>query len=239
VRIRSGDTIEWSLPGKTHAIVSAASAPSTTGQCPAPRAFSGDRSDFTGPLPFAPSGVFSLGPLEDRGLSLVKGACPSGRTPAIVDGVALCALGPAFTTMDDTWADPNTDGVFIRLLWNRVQTAPGPANSSFDFSDLDREISQAVRYGKLYSLAIKAGNEGTPDWIFTNGVKRLALQDGGDASETRACGPKMTLGSPTDPKFEKLYFDMLTAVAAHIRSRADWFRALAYIKPSGANLFSH
>jgi hypothetical protein len=25
----------------------------------------------------------------------------------------------------------------------------------------------------------------------------------------------------------------------HIKSRADWYRALAYIKPSGANLFTH
>ncbi len=35
------------------------------------------------------------------------------------------------------------------------------------------------------------------------------------------------------------YFDMLSKVAARIRARADWYRALAYIKPAGANLFSH
>ncbi len=40
-------------------------------------------------------------------------------------------------------------------------------------------------------------------------------------------------------KTQKHYFDLLTRVAEHIRSRADWYRVLAYIKPSGANLLSH
>jgi hypothetical protein len=142
--------------------------------------------------------------------------------------------------MEETWADPNNTGVFIRLLWNRVQIAPGTADASFDFTDLDREIGQAVRHGKLYSLSIKSGNQGTPEWIFANGVTRLALQDGGSDNELNsACGPRMSLGSPTDAAFQKHYFDMLSKVAARIRARADWYRALAYIKPAGANLFSH
>ena len=131
--------------------------------------------------------------------------------------------------------------MFIRLCRNRVQIAPGTADSSFDFRDLEREIAQAVKHGKLYSLAIKAGSEGTPAWIFKNGVTPLALQDAGSDNERTpgSCGPRMTLGSPTDPAFQKHYFDMLTKVADRIRARADWFRALAYIKPAGANLFSH
>jgi len=255
LRIRSGDTVEWTLSARTSAIVTAAGAPSATDACPTPRAFAaGDPDDFTGPLPFAPSGIFSLGPLEDRGLRVQTTPCPGGRSPVSVGGRYLCATGAPLTTMDDTWANPSNTGVFIRLLWNRLQVAPGTADSSFDFTDLDREIGQAVRYGKLYSLAIKAGNDGTPDWIFSTnangrgragsggGVTRLVLQDGGsgpDRRDARACGPRMSLGSPTDPMFEQRYFEMLSKVAAHIRARADWFRALAYVKPSGANLFSH
>ena len=49
----------------------------------------------------------------------------------------------------------------------------------------------------------------------------------------------MTLGNPTEIAYQNRYFDLLRKVAAHIKSRADWYRALAYIKPSGANLFTH
>ncbi len=70
------------------------------------------------------------------------------------------------------------------------------------------------------------------------GVPRLSLQDG-DGRGGRTCGAPMDLGSPTDPNYQKHYFDLLTKVAARIRARSDWYRALAYIKPSGANLVSH
>jgi hypothetical protein len=240
--IRRGDTVEWKFSARTQAVVAADGGAATAGACPLPRAFSTtDAAAFAGPNPFAPSGVFSLAPLEDAGLRIVRGNCPGGRGAAGSNGESLCGGGPPLTTMPETWADPNNTGVFVRLLWNRLQLAPGAADASFNFTDLDREITQAVKHGKLYSLAIKAGNEGTPAWLFTNGVTPLALQDGGSDNEKPAnsCGPRMTLGSPTDPAFQKHYFAMLTKVAAHIRGRADWFRALAYIKPSGANLFSH
>jgi len=242
VTIKSGDTIEWTFTSRRQAVVAAQSEAAATNACPVPRAFDArNPAAFAGPASFAPGGVFSLAPLEDRGLQLVRGSCPGGRSQASANGQTLCNNGPALTTMEDTWADPNNTGVFIRLLWNMVQIAPGTADSSFDFRDLDREVSQAVRHGKLYSLAIKAGHDGTPDWIFNNGVTRLNLQDNGNGPErgSGVCGVKMTLGSPTDPAYQKLYFDMLTKVAAHLRSRADWYRALAYVKPSGANLFSH
>src|SRR4030095_3699501 len=94
-------------------------------------------------------------------------------TPS-VNGQYLCATGPAFTTMEETWADGSNVGVFIRLLWNRVQPRPGTDGSRFDWSYLEREIDQAVRHGKVYSLAIKAGVDGTPDWIFTGATQSTA-----------------------------------------------------------------
>lgn len=251
--IRRGDTVEWQLSSRRQAVVAAAGPAPSTGVCPVPRAFAtSDGTLVAAPLPFAPSGIFSLAPLEDSGLAVNAGRCPGGRGLTI-DGRTLCANGPPLTTMEETWADESNTGVFIRLLWNMVQKAPGTDDANFDFSDLDREVSQAVRHGKLYSLAIKAGQEGTPDWIFSTdrngrpragnggGVTRLTLQDQGSGPERRtdSCGPRMDLGSPTDEAFEARYFAMLAKVAAHLRARADWYRALAYIKPSGANLFSH
>ncbi len=49
----------------------------------------------------------------------------------------------------------------------------------------------------------------------------------------------MELGSPADPNYRLHYFNLLKAAARHIRERNAWYRALAYVKPSGANLFSH
>jgi len=63
--------------------------------------------------------------------------------------------------------------------------------------------------------------------------------DGGSNLETGKCGSPMKLGNPTEAQYQAFYFEMLSAVATHLKMRADRYRALAYIKPSGANLFTH
>ena len=110
----------------------------------------------------------------------------------------LCRGGAYGATMNATWQDSSLTGVFIRLLWSELQKAPGTADSSFDFTVLDREMNQAVKNGKVFSLSIKAGDDGTPLWLFTNGVTALSLQDSGSDGEAAACGSKMTLGNPTE-----------------------------------------
>lgn len=247
LRIKDGDTVEWHFSKQANSIVAAASE-STAGSCPTPLVYDpNDQDNFTGPVPLAPSGIFTLGPLE-RGLRAERGRCSFGRPVAIAGNNVLCGSGSSYATMDTTWRDPNLTGVFIRLLWSDVHKAP----NTFDFTVLDRELDKAVRNGKLYLLGFKAGSTGTPDWIFSTntdggarpnkggGVTRLHLQDMGDEPEgRRSCGTPMDLGSPTDAMYQKHYFAMLTKVAEHIRTRSDWYRALAYIKPSGANLFTH
>ena len=69
-----------------------------------------------------------------------------------------------------------------------MQIGPGTADASFDFTILDREVGKAVKNGKLYSLAIKAGDDGTPAWLFTNGVTALTLQDSGSFTASIAGG---------------------------------------------------
>jgi hypothetical protein len=46
------------------------------------------------------------------------------------------------------------------------------------------------------------------------------------------------LGNPTDEAYQKLWGNLLEQVATFVKSRADWYRALAYFKISGANLLS-
>lgn len=144
--------------------------------------------------------------------------------------------------------------------WNQLEPADCTSanlTTCWDWSVVDREIQAAVDHGKQYSLTIKAGDDGTPDWLFTTdppvdplvnpvgavragptgGVTRLFLRDSGN--DTGGCGQEMYLGNPTDTvHYQPQYFDMLTALATHVKSRSDWYRALAYVKPSGANLQS-
>ncbi|NCG18257.1 MAG: hypothetical protein GWP91_04495 [Rhodobacterales bacterium] len=143
--------------------------------------------------------------------------------------------------MDATWSAPGITGVFIRLRWNQVQTGPG----QYDWSILDREVQRAVDAGKQYSIGVKAGKKGTPDWIFTSGgVERLRFQDWGssatlDCKKKPCCGYHLDLGSPSDDEYRKQYFGMLDALGSHLQEDASWFRALAMVKPSGMNFLTH
>jgi hypothetical protein len=240
VTIASGDTVEWTLNGPADSIIPVNWDGVSSGVCSAIKPYSAtDPNDLTGPMPLAVSGIFSLSPI-DLGFAVVPATsiCAGGLPPAAAAGSqALCRGAQSGATMDVTWQDPSLTGVFIRLLWKDVQIAPGTADASFDFTILDREVNKAVKNGKVYSLAIRAGDDGTPSWLFANGVTALQLQDSGD--DTEGCGTRMTLGTPTEIAYQNRYYDLLRKVAAHIKSRADWYRALAYIKPSGANLQTH
>jgi len=140
--------------------------------------------------------------IETRGAP--NPSCDYLSSPIKVGNQYLCDTGLPYATMDWTWQNPNLTGVFIRLRWDEVNPRPGV----YDWTAMDREIEKAVRQGKLYSLSFKAGSKGTPQWIFdpaiagANVVKRLTFQDDDDEN---GCGVVMTLGSPADPNFRKLY----------------------------------
>ena len=138
-----------------------------------------------------------------------------------------------YATGDETWQSPSITGVFIRPRWDDVHLGPG----QFNWAQIDQEIDKAVRNGKVFSLGFKAGVKGTPPWIF-DPAKTDAVVTRLDFG-FRSDGKPAYYGSPTDANFRKHYFDLLKATAAHLRERNAWYRALAYIKPSGANLFTH
>ena len=246
--IRSGDTVRWEQLTRTDSIIPADGEQGYPALCTSRKAYNpSDPNEFTGPLPVAPSGVFTLSPLG-MGFIEATGTCAGNTTPIEVgdNGKVLCRGGEYQATADATWKSPNVAGVFVRPLWSDVNPEPGV----FDFTVLEREMEQAVANGKLFSLGIKAGKDGTPDWIFSTdtddtprdggggGVVRLHLQDVHNNS-TEGCGVRMDLGNPTSLSYRQLYLAMMAEVAAFIKTRADWYRALAYIKLSGANQVSH
>jgi len=237
--VKSGDVVRWELSDPTDSIIPATWSGKFPAICSTPKPYDpSDPNDFTGPMIQAASGIFSISPVM-LGSVVEQGGCSAGAVGAQVGNAYLCkGAGRYQETMDATWENPYLTGVFIRLLWKDVQIAPGTADSSFDFTVLDREIDKAVKHGKLYALAFKAGDDGTPEWIFSSGVTRLHLRDAGSDDDV-GCGNAMDLGDPTEAAYRVHYRDLLEKVAARIKGRADWYRALAYIKPSGANLVSH
>ena len=78
-------------------------------------------------------------------------------------------------------------------------------------------------------MGFKAGKSGTPLWLYSDlGLPLYKFDQLG-------CATEMTLADPTDPLYADRYADFLRAVGAHIRLNPAHFRALADVKPSGAN----
>jgi hypothetical protein len=257
LHIRDGDVVTWHFFDRTNAIIPVtrpvpdlpiAVPARTSGLVPKPYfANSVDPNGFAGPMPIAPGGIFALNPNPgDPGLAESPSACGGFENRGQVGGLRLCASAAGGAVMDATWNDPSITGVFLRLAWNDVN----PQDGVYDWSALDLEIDKAVAHGKLYSVSVEAGADGTPDWIFSSGwypvghprtgrVRRLTLQDQSSQPEhPERCGVEMDLGSPTDSEYAAYYFAMLRELATHLKQRVDRYRALAYIKPSGANLFT-
>jgi hypothetical protein len=254
---QSGDRIVWNLSSRTDAIVPVTWSGNWPVPCSTPHPWSATAPNgIEGPLPAAETGVYALSPVPSSenpdalGFISQAGPCPVGTEVAHLTDY-LCRSGEPYATAPSTWSDPNIDGVFIRLSWSHVE--PSDCNAThptcWNWANLDRELDAAVAHGKTYSISVKAGHDGTPDWLFTTdhddtprpgpngGVRRLHLQDSGN--DTPRCGPPMDLGDPTELAYRTQYFDMLTALAGHLQTRSDWYRALAAVKPSGANLESH
>jgi hypothetical protein len=242
--IHDGDTVKWQFSARSDAIIPVNPIDSLTVSCSAYKPYDPtDPNEFTGPMSRAASGIFTLGPDGPGFVIDTVGAanpsCNPNNAIAWHGNLYLCETGRPYASMNWTWQNPNITGVFIRLRWDETNPAPGV----YDWTAMDREIEKAVRSGKVYSLTFKAGSGGTPRWIFdpaiagANVVKRLTFRDTGDEDEP-GCGVVMDLGSPADPNYRKFYFDLWKAAAQRIRERNAWYRALAYVKPSGANLIS-
>lgn len=82
LKIRSGDIVRWDQLKRTDSIIPVADAKASYPEiCSSRRPFDvSDPNEFTGPLPFAPSGVDSLSPFAE-GFSEADASCPRGTKP--------------------------------------------------------------------------------------------------------------------------------------------------------------
>lgn len=224
-----GDTVTFQLYDRNDAIVRADWSGSWPSACDTPAPYdSEDPNEFAGPMPVGAAGIFVMGPKDANADSKV-------------------------------WASPRNRGVFVRMRWDLVDGGPNwasdpnwSAGQRYDWTVLDQEMDAAVANAKMFSIGIKAGIFGTPDWIFQTdedgtdrgalggGVTRVALSDDRNDDElTGTCGDLVYLGNPGEQTYRDHYNDMLTALGEHIRSRATWYQRLAYVKLGGANFDTH
>ncbi|MBM4246125.1 MAG: hypothetical protein FJ148_20395 [Deltaproteobacteria bacterium] len=208
----------------------------------------------------AVSGIFVLGP-EDEGFveKPAAEACACEGSPDcefetvtdVSDGESykLCpAEGLVNQLLDSTYTNPDVTGVVLRLDWKDIHLD----DATFFFDDLDRQMDLAVRNGKLFTLDVRAGRNGTPAWIFdaaatSHPVTPLSFLDWGSEDEppfTNKCGIEFFppngsyLGGPNDKNYRRHYKRMIQEIAAHVASDSRWFQAMAHMKVSGMNLLS-
>lgn len=267
VNIQVGQKIQWVNLAKTDSIVQIGdisqfpnSDPCGINDNDLDHAFAAtDPNEFTGPTRKAVSGIFALGPNEP-GLvqNLATEICACERLDEPCDPLEvnsqdgnsykLCpGEGAILGTLDATWTNPDLIGVIIRINWSDIQI-DNQGEIEFHWDDLDREMNKAVTNGKLFTLDVRAGKDGTPTWIFNNyaglagpgPVTPLILKDwASEGSPPRNnCGFDFALGSPMATNYRDLYVAMINAMAAHVASDSRWFQALAHMKISGANLLS-
>src|SRR4051812_45250957 len=237
--IHDGDTVTWQFPDRRRAIVRVhPDGSSFPAWCIAYLPYDpGDPNEFTGPMPVAASGIFALGPDEAGAVIFPNNpAAPCYGDPA-VNGKLMCdGAGDRYAPLQELLDSPHIVGVFLRLHWNAVETSPGV----YYWDDLDTQIQRVVAAGKLYSVSFKAGKSGTPKWLNTDlGLPLYNFNRKVPPGPGTNCGVSMTLANPTDATYSERYADFLRAVGAHIRANPAHYRALAYIKPSGANYTSH
>ena len=241
---RAGNQIVWHFPQASpgNAVVRRVDNAGTYEIAPYTPAFA---NELAGPMITAPSGVFALGP---TGLGFVEQSAPCA--PPTQIPIATRSAGAATEylcrtsdpsrkgrALASTWADPNITGVFIRLQWKDIQpTLGGP----YVFDTLRAEADMAIANGKLFSVVIESGRDGQPDWLFEPAPLGLGLPgydlDSNDDNDL-VCRAQDTVryADPTRSEYKTAYFAALTAVANELKRNSAHYRALAYIKPSGAN----
>lgn len=237
--IQDGDEVVWDFTDRRRSIVRVHPDGSNFPDwCTAYLPYDADDpNEFSGPMPVAASGIMALGPNDLGSRVFTLGSEPATCTGPVANGKIFCPNeGDLYAPLQELLDSPNIAAVFLRFRWNDVETAP----DTYFWDDLDTQIQRVVAAGKLYSLSFKAGKSGTPQWLNTDlGLPYFEFNRNVPAGSGADCGPNMNLLDPTEATYTQRYADFLRAVGAHIQENPAHFRALAYVKPSGANYTSH
>lgn len=135
-------------------------------------------------------------------------------------------LGPARGLPDALYREPAAAGVYLRLVWARIE----PESGRFDFSSLDREVARAVAAGRRLSISVMAGGR-SPEWLARQGARVLRFRVG-RGGVNRACVP-IAVPLPWDAAYQRAYAAMMARVAARLRATPGAWAQLRVVKLTG------
>jgi hypothetical protein len=114
------------------------------------------------------------------------------------------------------WTNPNTTGLRIRTVWDKVE----PKEGAYDFSHFEQGLQLAHAKSKLLAISVSVGNN-APSWVYGEGAQGLRL--------TWSNGEAMMFPLPWDPVFKAKYSELVREMGA----RYDSDPALSYVVISG------
>jgi hypothetical protein len=124
----------------------------------------------------------------------------------------------------DIYANPNVDGVALRASWAAVE----PSEGSFNFSELDGQVSAAGSAHKSVSLSVTAGIE-TPSWVYEDGAGAFTTVV--DAKYSPQFCSTSQIPIPWDPVFLAKWTAFIQALGTHYSGNA----AISKVHITGVN----
>ncbi len=130
---------------------------------------------------------------------------------------------------DEVYGVREAEGVYIRMVWNTIEPAPG----RYDWSLLDFELEKALKAGKKISVSVIAGGY-APEWLWDKGAQNSTFVVGQGGGANRRCR-NLKLGWPWDPVYQDAFVAMMKALAQHLRDVPGAYEAVRIVKLTGIN----
>lgn len=178
--------------------------------------------------------LIALASLVTQASGQAQTAHPDQRFDAAARGIYVASfplLAPKALLPDEVYASPHVGGVYVRLVWAKVEPRPG----EYDFSLLDSELRRAVASGKRVSLSIITGAH-APGWLSSQGIATRSFRVG-RGGKNRQC-LEISMALPWDQGYQKAYGALVRAVADHIRSIPGAWDLVRIVKLTGIGRFT-
>jgi plastocyanin len=238
-----GSTVTWENLQRNDSIVR---IPRVAGAnpCDLAASYGATADEFSGPIRLGVPGIFIRGPSQaGRGPEVIPDTescdCEPSCVPQQTGGFKYCSgqLGVDQYVVTEQWDYPWLNGALIMVDWNTVETS----QDAYNWTQIEHELTAAAQHGKSVSLALRAGVEGIPTWLFSANppVTPVATEDNNESNPGPSnCGIDANLASPSDRNYSFHVNNLILHLAAHIKSNAAWWQSLHHIRLMGINNIS-
>ncbi len=129
--------------------------------------------------------------------------------------------------------DDRLSVVFLRYKWAVLN----PAENSYRFDEIGRQLDEITAAGKKVSIVIMAGKY-TPAWLMRKGVLHHRIPLTVHAREKQEGSAQQWVPAPWDPAFIEEYGKVHRKLARFLRSNPRWYDAVVLVKVAGIAVHS-